>query len=59
MPQRRHFFSGGGFTEHRLRRVARHEMDESEDERCDTEKHRDREQQAPNEICEHGRSAAQ
>ena len=53
MPQRRHFFSGGGFAEHRLRRVARHEMNEREDKRRDAEEHRDREHQAANEVREH------
>jgi hypothetical protein len=50
MPQRRQFFRRGPFTEHRLRRVARHEVDEREDKRCHTEQYRDREQQAANEV---------
>ena len=55
-PQPRDFLLRRAFAEHRLRRIAGHEVDQREDERRDAEQHRNREQQPPEEVAEHTRT---
>ena len=43
----------GGLTEHRNHRIARHEMDDREGQRHDTERDGNEREQAPDEIVDH------
>ena len=61
MPQLRHFLRRRAFAEHRLRRIARHEVNQREHERRDAEQHRNRQQQTANEVraaCDSGASTS-
>ena len=47
-----HVLRRGAFAEHRLRRIAGHEMNQREHQRRDAEQHRDRQQQAADQVAE-------